>query len=116
MAGTTVNFTSAVDPNLLKRAKIIAAKSDTSINALLNTQLRLLVESFEAGESSRNDNYATLLAFALGREDDRAAMQKLGIDSDEDLFLLMVQAHLPMPRLPETTTRRMVQTLHDLDR
>ena len=35
MAGT-VNFTGAVDRELLKRAKIIAAKSDTSVNALFN--------------------------------------------------------------------------------
>jgi len=30
----TVNFTGAVDRDLLKRAKVIAAKSDTSVNAM----------------------------------------------------------------------------------
>lgn len=116
MSSATVNFTSAVDQNLLKRAKIIAAKNNTSVNALLNAQLRYLVENFEVGEASTNDNYATLLAFSLGQADDRAVMRKLGIDSEEDLFLLMAQAHLPMPRLPETETRRMVQALRDMDR
>ena len=38
----TVNFTGAVDRKLLKRAKIIAAKSDTSVNALFNSELRYL--------------------------------------------------------------------------
>jgi hypothetical protein len=38
----------------------------------------------------------------------------LGIDSQEDLFLLMAQAHLPMPRLPEADTQSMVDSLHAL--
>ena len=114
MANTTVNFTGAVDRNLLKRAKIVAAKNDTSVNALFNAQLRYLVESFEAGEASHNDNYSTLLAFSLGRLDDRAAMHKLGIDSEEELFLLMAQARLPMPRLPEAETKDMVRLLREM--
>lgn len=110
----TTNFTSAVDRELLKRAKIIAAKLDTSINALFNTQLRYLVETFEQGERNQNGNYQTLLAFSLGKLDYRAAIAKLGIDNEEDLFLLMAQAHLPMPRLPETQTREMVAVLKKL--
>lgn len=114
MAGTTVNFTGAIDRDLLKRVKIVAAKSETSVNALLNTQLRYLVETYEAGEATHNENYAALLAFSLGRMDDQTVMKKLGIDSEEDLFLLMVQAHLPMPRLPEAETRKLVEALHQL--
>ena len=56
----------------------------------------------------------TLLEFSLGRIDDQAAMTALGIDSDEDIFLLMAQAHLPMPRLPTATTQRMVDALNAL--
>jgi hypothetical protein len=41
-------------------------------------------------------------------------MRTLGIDSEEDLFLLMAQAHLPMPRLPESDTRNMVDQLKSL--
>ena len=110
----TVNFTGSVDRDLLKRAKILAAKSNTSINALFNAELRYLVETFEAAEAGSNQNFRTLLDFSLGRMDDRQAMQALGIDSDEDLFLLMAQAHLPMPRLPEARTRRMVDELNAL--
>ena len=113
MAGT-VNFTGAVDRDLLKRAKVIAAKSDTSVNALFNAELRYLVETFEAAEASGNQNFKTLLAFSLGRADDHETMTALGIDSDEDLFLLMTQAHLPMPRLPELTTQNMANSLHAL--
>lgn len=110
----TVNFTGAVDRDLLRRAKILAAKSDTSVNALFNAELRYLVETFEAAEAGGNQNFRTLLDFSIGRIDDHQAMQALGIDSDEDLFLLMTQAHLPMPRLPDADTRRMVDDLNAL--
>ena len=111
----TVNFTGAVDRDLLKRAKILAAKTDTSVNALFNAELRYLVETFEAAEVSSNQNYRALLDFSLGRVNDVEVMQLLGIDSDEDLFLLMTQAHLPMPRLSVTTTQSMVESLDQLE-
>ena len=110
----TVNFTGSVNRELLKRAKIVAAKSDTSVNALFNAELRYLVETFEAAEGSGNQNFKTLLDFSLGRIDSYVAMDTLGIDSDEDLFLLMAQAHLPLPRLPAATTQSMVDSLHAL--
>jgi hypothetical protein len=56
-------------------------------------------------------NFRALLDFSLGNIDDNHAMQALGIDNDEDLFLLMAQAHLPMPRLPESNSSRMVDGL-----
>lgn len=111
---TTVNFTGSVDRDLLRRAKVIAAKSDTSVNALFNAELRYLVETFEAAEASGNQNFRTLLDFSLGRIDDLTAKDALGIDTDEDLFLLMAQAHLPMPRLPESQTKAMLETLRSL--
>lgn len=111
---TTVNFTGSVGRDLLKRAKVVAAKADTSINALFNAELRHLVETFEAAEAGGNQNFRALLDFSLGRADDRATMARLGITSEEDLFLLMARAHLPMPRLPEDTTRAMVESLNTL--
>jgi hypothetical protein len=112
----TVNFTGSVDRELLKRVKIIAAKSDTSINALFNAELRYLVETFEAAENSGNQNFKTLLDFSLGRLGDEQALAALGIESQEDLFLLMAQAHLPMPRISEVQTRAMVDSLNALSR
>lgn len=110
----TVNFTGTVDRELLKRAKIIAAKSDTSVNVLFNAELRYLVETFEAAEASDNQNFKTLLDFSFGRVGDHDAMVALGIDSQKDLFLLMAQAHLPMPRLPESIVQNMADNLHAL--
>jgi hypothetical protein len=110
----TVNFTGAVDRDLLKRAKVVAAQNDTSVNALFNAQLRYLVETFERGGAKKDANYSILLDFSLGRIDDLAALDALGLDSEEDLFLLMAQAHLPMPRLPQAETAAMTAALHAL--
>lgn len=110
----TVNFTGSVDRDLLKRAKVLAAKSDTSINALFNAELRFLVETFESAEAGGNQNFHTLIDFSLGRSGALEAMRALGIDSHEDLFLLMAQARLPMPRLPDAQTEDMVQQLKAL--
>ncbi len=110
----TVNFTGSVDRDLLKRAKVIAAKTETSVNALFNAELRHLVETFEASELTDNQNFRVLLDFSLGRIADDKAMQALGIYSEEDLFLLMAQARLPMPRLPDAATQDMVDQLNTL--
>ena len=109
-----VNFTASVDRDLLRRAKVIAAERETSVNALFNNELRYLVDTFETAERSSNQNYQTLLDFSLGRSDSLHAMETLGIESEEDLFLLMAQAHLPMPRLSEKDTQTMVTQLNDL--
>jgi hypothetical protein len=114
MPADTVNFTGAVDRTLLRRAKVVAAQNDTSINALFNAELRYLVETFENAQASGNQNYPNLLAFSLGQCNAQATMDKLGIESFEELFLLMVQARLPMPRLSDTVTTDMVKTLHTL--
>jgi hypothetical protein len=50
----------------------------------------------------------------LGRINDVEVRQLLGIESDEDLFLLMTQAHLPMPRLSAATTKSMLESLEAL--
>jgi hypothetical protein len=110
----TVNFTGAVDRDLLRRAKVLAATADTSVNALFNAELRYLVETFEAAQAGGNQNFRVLLDFSLGRIDGRAVMSALGIDSEEDLFLLMAGAHLPMPRLADSDTQRMVDELNAL--
>ena len=76
-AMANVNFTGSVDRDLLRRAKVVAAKADTSINALFNAELRYLVETFEASEASGNRNFKTLLDFSLGRINDHVAMSAL---------------------------------------
>ncbi|MBS1210479.1 MAG: hypothetical protein H6R19_2877, partial [Proteobacteria bacterium] len=77
-------------------------------------ELRYLVETFESAEKAQNRNFETLLSFSLGKIDDVSVMNALGIDSEEDLFLLMAQARLPMPRLPDERTQEMADSLSKL--
>jgi len=111
---TNVNFTASVDRDLLKRAKVVAAKTETSVNALFSSELRYLVETFEASEVAGNRNFRTLLYFSLGRIDDLTTMESLGLEHEEDLFLMMAQAHLPMPKLSDSMTQGMVDELNSL--
>ena len=108
---STVNFTGSVDRDLLERAKVIAAQADPSVNALFNAEPRHLVETCEAAQAVGNQNFATLLGFSLGCLDDLTVLARLDLTSEEDLFLLMAQAQLPMPHLSETATRSMVEGL-----
>lgn len=73
-----------------------------------------MVETFETAQASGNQNYPNLLAFSLGEQDAQATYDNFGPQSFEDLFLLMAQARLPMPRLAETATDDMVKSLHRL--
>lgn len=59
-----------------------------------------------------NNKY--LVAFSIGKATAAQILERLGTDSAEDLFLLMAQAHLPMPRLPEAAIQGMAQSLHQL--
>ena len=112
----TVNFTSAIDRDLLRRAKVLAAKTDTSVNALFNAELRYLVETFEAAEAASNRNFRVLFDFSMGRIDSSAAVEALRLDGEEDLFVLMAQARLPLPRLPQAQTDAMIDMLEALPR
>jgi hypothetical protein len=112
----TVNFTSAIDRDLLRRAKVLAAKTDTSVNALFNAELRYLVETFEAAEAASNRNFRVLFDFSMGRIDSSAAVEALRLEGEEDLFVLMAQARLPLPRLPQAQTDAMIDMLEALPR
>jgi hypothetical protein len=103
-----------VDRNLLRQAEVLAARHDTSISALLNAELRYLVETCELAERHGNRNASLLLAFSLGRISDLEVMEQLNLEQEEDLFLLLTQAHLPMPRLPDQATEAMVSDLKQL--
>ena len=109
-----VKFTVAIDGALLQRAKGIATRVGVSVNNLVNAELRHFLETFEACEASGNQNFNVLLDFSFGRTTSDDAMRALGLDREEDLFLLMAHGHLPMPRLADAATGEMVEQLRAL--
>jgi len=72
-----------------------------------------LVETCELAERHGNRNAALLLGFALGRRSDLEVMELLHLEH-KDLFLLMAQAQLPLPRLADQATEAMVSDLQQL--
>ena len=73
-----------------------------------------LLETCEPAERHGNRNAALLLGFALGCISDLEVMGQLHLEHEEDLFLLMAQAHLPLPRLADQATEAMVSDLQQL--
>ncbi len=54
------NITLSVDKELIKRGKVIAAQSDTSVSKMLSEQLRQLVEDNEQYETAKRSALQTL--------------------------------------------------------
>jgi hypothetical protein len=73
-----------------------------------------LLETCELAERHGNRNAALLLGFALGCISDLEVMGQLHLEHEEELFLLMAQAHLPLPRLADQATEAMVSDLQQL--
>lgn len=107
------NITFTLDSDLLRRAKVAAAQTDTSLNAVVRALLAGFVDSVGADDRAlpETGNYRKLLNFSLGRITFRRVMSELNIDSDEQLFLLMCGAGLPMPTLSDEETSKMSETL-----
>ena len=54
------NITLSVDKDLIKKGKVIAAQSDTSVSKMLSEQLKQLVEDKEQYETAKRSALQTL--------------------------------------------------------
>ena len=54
------NITLSVDKDLIKKGKVIAAQSDTSVSKMLSEQLKQLVEDNEQYETAKRSALQTL--------------------------------------------------------
>jgi hypothetical protein len=107
------NVTFAIEDDLLRKAKMAAVQMDTSLNSIVRTLLAGFVNS--VGEPTKQTgNYRKLLDFSLGRIPYRKLMTEMHIESDEQLFLMMCAADLPMPTLPADELAKMATTLEML--
>ena len=63
------NITLSVDKELIKKGKVIAAQSDTSVSKMLSEQLRQMVEDNEQYETAKRSALQTLKkGYRLGGE------------------------------------------------
>ena len=91
------NITFALDRNLLRSVKIIAAKYDTSLNALVRDYFRHLADSGVAAEGEMNGNLERLFLYSIGRLSRSAVCKELGVD-DFRLTQMLRMAGFPPPR------------------
>lgn len=90
------NFTVSIPDELLSRAKIVAAMTNTSINATIRSLLERHVQLLEKPLSG---NYEILFKYSLGNINEDAVIRDLHLGSSEDLKILVLQAGLPLPRI-----------------
>jgi len=67
-------------------------------------------------EAPAHRNLDVLSDFSMGCVDSADAIQTLGQDGEEELFVLMAQARPPMPRLSRSRTDTMIEMLDSLPR
>lgn len=104
------NVTFAIEDDLLRQAKMAAVQMNTSLNSIVRTLLAGFVTS--VGEPNKQTgNYRKLLDFSLGRIPYRKLMAEMHIESDEQLFLMMCAADLPMPTLSSDEMAKMALPL-----
>jgi hypothetical protein len=100
--GHMPNITFVLDEDLLREVKVIAARYDTSLNALVGDYLRHLASSglVSTEEGELNGNLETLFRYSIGHLTREEARATLGTD-DARLTQLLRMAGFPPPRSPK---------------
>lgn len=109
---SNTNFTVAIPDELLTAAKVMAAKSGTSLNSII----RNLLDGFVNNESTPlSGNYEILLKYSLGQVAAKKAIKSLHLENVNELNALTIQAGFPIPRVSlqenEDMQRRFSQML-----
>lgn len=94
------NITFVVDENLLRKVKVIAARYDTSLNALVRDYFQHLAHSGLDSEGPMEGNLQTLFRYSMGSMTRKQAREALGAD-DARLTQLLRMAGFPPPRSPQ---------------
>ena len=99
--GHMPKITFVLDEDLLREVKVIAARYDTSLNALVGDYLRHLASSgLVSKEGELNGNLETLFRYSIGKLSRKEARESLGVD-DVRLTQLLRMAGFPPPRSPK---------------
>lgn len=93
---SNTNFTVAIPDDLLTAAKVMAAKSGTSLNSII----RNLLDGFVNNESTPlSGNYEILLKYSLGQVAAKKVIKNLHLENVNELNALTIQAGFPIPRV-----------------
>ncbi len=115
-----MNITFSLDDRLLAAAKVLAAKQNTSVNALVRTALEQQVAVGGAAVSASESSgvLQVLLDYSIGRRPRAVTMQTLGIDDYGMLLRMLNAVGLPHPLVPlakrEAMADELVEVLRSL--
>lgn len=94
------NITFVLDEKLLREVKVIAARYDTSLNALVRDYFQHLAHSGLGSEGRMDGNLQTLFRYSVGYLTRKEARESLGTD-DARLTQLLRMTGFPPPRSPK---------------
>lgn len=95
------NFTVSIPDDLLTDAKVVAAKTGTSVNAII----RLLLDGFvQKQRLTMSGNFEILLRYSLGSISAKTAVKQLHLEDEESLYRLLSCEKLPVSRLSSEVT------------
>jgi hypothetical protein len=96
-----MNITFALDAALIAAAKVVAAKQDTTVTALVRQLLEQQVAlDGQLAASAASGVLEVLLEYSMGRLPRAAALESLGSDDYGVLLRLLNAAGLPHPVVP----------------
>jgi len=107
------NITFVIDDEQLRQMKVIAAKHQTSINALVRDYFSHLTSSGLSQTEVMNGNLQALFDYSIGRIGRHRAKTFLGVD-DLTLATMLRHAGFPPPRAMLEEEDRMLEEIKDI--
>lgn len=107
------NITFVIADEQLRQMKVLAAKHQTSINALVRDYFSHLTASGLADSDGMNGNLQTLFDYSIGKIGRHKAKSFLGVD-DFALTHMLRSAKLPPPRATAEEENRMLEEIKDI--
>lgn len=107
------NITFVLDEDLLREVKVIAARYDTSLNALVRDYFQHLAHSGLSSEGRMDGNLQTLFRYSVGHLTRKEAREALGVD-DARLTQLLRMAGFPPPRAQKADEDAQVEKTMEL--
>ena len=110
MAKITFDF----DNEQLRQIEAVAAKHQTSINALVRDYFSEVIGSGIADDDGMNGNLRRLFDYSIGKIGRNKAKAELGVD-DFTLTCLLRGVNFPPPRASIEHENRMLDKIKDID-
>lgn len=104
------NITFVIDDEQLRQMKVIAAKHQTSINALVRDYFSLLTSSGLVEAETMNGNLQALFDYSIGKMGRHKAKTFLGVD-DLTFATMLRRTGFPPPRATLEEENRMLEEI-----